>query len=320
MKRRHQATVCVAVILLGQSAASDTVRIGLQPWLGYGPLWVAAEKGYFTAEGADVELINVDSDQDLNAALAGGNIQVQAAATNTLISLLSAGVDVKGFMIMDAAYEADAIIAGEGISGIPDLSGKSVAYELGATSDLLLNHALREQGMSIDDIEPVHLAASQAGLAAVAGRVDAAVSYEPYISAALAEGEGYRVIYDASARPGLISDLLIAQTAFIEENRDQLAAIVRAWDQAVSFIRANPAAGGQIIADAVGSPMEQFTVAFEGLRLYDLEENVAELAGPFQEAYELIGATMHDINPEGVPSYPPPSDALDTSVVTLAAE
>lgn len=319
-KMRHLAAFTAATLLFAQAAAAEPIKIGLQPWLGYGPLWVAAEKGLFEAEGADVELVNFNWDQDVNAALASGNIQVQAAATNTMISLLNAGVDVKGFMIMDAAYQADAIIAGEGIEGIDDLAGKSVAYELGATSDLLLNYALREHGMSIADVEAVPMGASEAGLAAIAGRVEAAVSYEPYVSAALAEGEGYKVIYDASARPGLISDLLIAEAPFIESNREALAAIVRAWDAAVTFIRENPDEGGQIIADAVGSPMDQFTVAFEGVRLYDLPENVAELAGPFQEAYEAIGTIMREINPEDVPDYPEPSAAFDTSVVTLAAE
>lgn len=301
-------------------ASAEPVRIGLQPWLGYGPLWVAEEKGYFDDHGIDVELVNFNWDQDVNAALVSGNIEVQAAATNTMINLLNSGIDLKGFMLMDAAYEADAIIAGEGVDSVSDLEGKSVAYELGATSDLLLNYALRENDLSIDDIDPVPMGASEAGLAAIAGRVDAAVSYEPYISTALAEDESYKVIYDASAAPGLISDLLLAETSYLEENKDTLAAIVQAWDDAVTFIRENPDEGGQIIADAVGSPMDQFQVAFEGVRLFNLEENIEQFSGPFQEAYDSIGSIMVEINPDEVPSYPDASEALDTSVVDLAAE
>ncbi|WP_274426049.1 ABC transporter substrate-binding protein [Chelativorans sp. YIM 93263] len=301
-------------------ASAEPVRIGLQPWLGYGPLWVAAEKGYFEDRGVEVELINFNWDQDVNAALVSGNIEVQAAATNTMINLLNSGIELKGFMIMDAAYEADAIIAGEGVDSVSDLEGKSVAYELGATSDLLLNYALRENDLSIDDIDPVPMGASEAGLAAIAGRVDAAVSYEPYISTALAEDNNFKVIYDASAAPGLISDLLVAETSYIEENKDTLAAIVKAWDDAVSFIRDNPDEGGQIIANAVGSPIDQFQVAFEGVRLFNLEENIEQFSGPFQEAYDSIGSIMMEINPDNVPSYPNVSEALDTSIVDLAAE
>lgn len=305
---------------MATAASAETVRIGLQPWLGYGPLWVAAEKGFFADRGLDVELIDFNWDQDVNAALVSGNIEVQAAATNTMINLLNSGIDLKGFMLMDAAYEADAIIAGEGIETVADLAGESVAYELGATSDLLLNYALRENGLSIDDIEPVPMGASEAGLAAIAGRVAAAVSYEPYISTALAEDDSYKVIYDASAAPGLISDLLVAQSDYIANNKETLVAVVKAWNDAVTFIRENPDEGGQIIAEAVGSPMDQFKVAFEGVRLFDLDENVAQFAGPFQEAYDSIGSIMMEINPDDVPGYPEASEALDTSIVELAAQ
>lgn len=309
-----------ATSAMAPAASAETVRIGLQPWLGYGPLWIADEKGYFEDRGIDVELINFNWDQDVNAALVSGNIEVQAAATNTMINLLNSGIELKGFMLMDAAYEADAIIAGEGINEVADLAGQSVAYELGATSDLLLNYALRENDLSIDDVDPVPMGASEAGLAAIAGRVAAAVSYEPYISAALAEDDSYKVIYDASAAPGLISDLLLAETDYLENNKETLAAIVKAWDDAVTFIRENPDEGGQIIAEAVGSPMDQFKVAFEGVRLFNLEENVEQFSGPFQKAYDSIGTIMMEINPDEVPGYPDVSEALDTSIVNMAAE
>ncbi len=317
---RKLVLALVATAATTTLAFAEPVRIGLQPWLGYGPLWVAAEKGYFDDHGIDVELVNFNWDQDVNAALVSGSIEVQAAATNTMINLLNSGIELKGFMIMDAAYEADAIIAGDGVDSVADLAGKSVAYEVGATSDLLLNYALRENDLSIDDVEPVPMGASEAGLAAIAGRVDAAVTYEPYVSTALAEDDSYKVIYDASAAPGLISDLLLAETTYIEENEETLAAIVKAWDDAVNFIRANPDEGGRIIAEAVGSPMDQFRVAFEGVRLFDLSENVEQFSGPFQEAYESIGSIMMEINPDEVPGYPDPSEAFDTSIVALASE
>ena len=46
-----------------------------------------------------------------------------------------------------------------------------------------------------------------AGAAAIAGRVDAAVTYEPYLTVALKQGKGFHLIYTAGQRPGIISDL-----------------------------------------------------------------------------------------------------------------
>jgi len=193
---------------------------------------------------------------------------------------------------------------------IKDLKGKSVAYEYGATSDLLLNYALKQNGMSKDDIKPVPMAAADAGLALISGRVDIAVTYEPYISAALREGKGYKRLYTAAERPGLISDLAVAERNFIEKNPDIIKALTLAWDDAVTYLNTHPAEGGKIIADAVGSPMDEFKVAFEGVRVYDLKGNNEAFQGEFLKTFNEVGQIMAQLNPKEIKTIPTPQEAL----------
>lgn len=286
------------------------VKLGVQPWLGYGPWWIAEEQGYFADHGLDVEVIDFTWDQDMNAALASGRLDVEAAATNTLIALLNQGVDAQAFLLLDASYEADAIIAHTDIQSIEDLAGREVAYELGATSDLLLNYALNEAGMSVEDIEPVPIAAADVGVALIAGQVDVAVTYEPYISAALRDRDEYAVLYTAAERPGLISDVMIARREYIEQHPEIIESLALAWDDAITFLRENPDEGGQIIADAVGSPLEEFQVAFEGVQVFDLEENAVQFSGDFLETFVTVGEIMMLLNPDEITEVPDPADAL----------
>jgi len=286
------------------------VKLGVQPWLGYGPWWIAEEQGYFADHGLDVEVIDFTWDQDMNAALASGRLDVEAAATNTLIALLNQGVDAQAFLLLDASYEADAIIAHTDIQSIEDLAGREVAYELGATSDLLLNYALNEAGMSVEDIEPVPIAAADVGVALIAGQVDVAVTYEPYISAALRDRDEYAVLYTAAERPGLISDVMIARREYIEQNPEIIESLALAWDDAITFLRENPDEGGQIIADAVGSPLEEFQIAFEGVQVFDLEENAVQFSGDFLETFVTVGEIMMLLNPDEITEVPDPADAL----------
>ncbi|GAB4515459.1 MAG: ABC transporter substrate-binding protein [Anaerolineae bacterium] len=288
-----------------------TLKIGTQAWIGYGPWWIAKEKGFFEAHGIHVELIDFVTDQDLNAALAAGRFDGANIATHTSAYLINAGVDLKLVLLEDASFEADAIIAGEGIETIADLKGKQVAYEEGTTSDLLLNYALMQNGMSLDDIIPVHMPAADAGAAAVAGKVDAAVTYEPYISAALSKGEGYRIIYSAAAKPGLIGDFLAFPQSVLEEKGDQVRAMLLAWQDAMDFLAEHPDEGQQIIADAVGSDIEEFKVAWQGIKLYDLAENREQFAGPIQETYREVMSVL--LATGAVESVPEPEDVLDPS-------
>ena len=301
-------------------AKSAQIKLGVQPWLGYGPWWIAEQQGFFKKHNLDVKVVNFTWDADMGAAVASGNVQVIAAATNFLIAVRNQDIDLQGFLVLDASYEADAILAPTSIKSISDLTGKAVAYEAGSTSDLLLNYALKENGMALKDVKPVQMGAADAGLALIAGRVDVAVTYEPYISSALSQGKEFHVLYTAAQRPGLISDIAVADAKFIKNNTAAIKALILAWDDAVTFLKEHPAEGGKIIADAVHSPMDEFKVAMEGVRVYGLQGNNDILAGKFQKTMLDIGQIMMETNPKEIKKLPNPDQALDVQMVRELAQ
>ena len=166
-----------------------TFQMGVEPWIGYGPWWIADKNGHFEANGVDTVVTNFNTDADINAALISGQINGANIATHTALRLASEGTPITIVLLLDQSNAADAIVAGADITSVADLAGKQVAYEEGTTSDILLRYALGQNGLTIDDIEPVLMGAGDAGVAAIAGQVPAAVTYEPYITTALAEND-----------------------------------------------------------------------------------------------------------------------------------
>lgn len=274
--------VVTAALLLAACAAQPSrptrVRIGTQPWIGYGPWWIAQEQGLFAKHGLEVELVDFVEDKEVNAAFASGQMDAANLATHTAIKLFAAGVDLRIVLFEDASYEADAIVAPSALASVADLRGKKVAYEEGTTSDLLLNYALAQNGMSRADIVPVFMPAADAGATLIAGQVDVAVTYEPYISAALAQNSDLRLLYTAAERPGLISDVLVVRANL---DRDVVTALLRVWDEALAFYNRNPAEAKAIIARAVGAPPEELQTAFDGVRFYTLADSKAGVRGEF---------------------------------------
>jgi NitT/TauT family transport system substrate-binding protein len=269
-----------------------TVRIGTQPWIGYGPWWIAKEQGIFEKNGLAVELVDFVEDKEVNAAFASGNMEAANLATHTAIKLFAAGVDLKIILLEDASYEADAVVAPSTVTSIADLKGKKVAYEEGTTSDLLLNYALMQNGMSVADIEPVFMPASDAGATLIAGQVDLAVTYEPYISAALAENSDLKLLYTAAERPGLISDVLVVPGSLSPEVIEKLRKV---WDEALAFYKENPEQAKAIIANNVGSSPEELTTAFDGVKFYDLAENQQAFAGEFSTTLQDVAEVSQAI-------------------------
>lgn len=96
---------------------------------------------------------------------------------------------------------------------------------------------------------------------------------------------------------------------------DEVKGLILAWDDAVRFIRENPEEGGKIIADAVGAKMEEFTPAFEGVRLYTLPEIIAFVEGDFAATVQDIGEIMLATNPENIKTVPTMDQLMSTDIL-----
>jgi NitT/TauT family transport system substrate-binding protein len=190
--------------------------------------------------------------------------------------------------LLDVSTTADAIIADDTVATVADLKGKPVAYEEGTTSDILLNYALAQVGMSTADIQRVPMPAADAGAALIGGRVPVAVTYEPYLSLAMLQDPGVKLLFTAGENPGLISDVLVVREQVLEERPGQVAALLRAWDQAYAAYQDNMEEGRAIIAEAVGATPEDLATAFEGVEFYSLADN----------REQLTGAYAHEVAPE----------------------
>lgn len=261
---------------------AGTLKMGLNPWLGYGQWHVAAKKDLFKANGLEgVELVNFTTDADLNAALASGQLQCGNIATHTAMNFIAAGLPIKIVLLLDISKTADAMISDGSVTDIPGLKGKQVALEEGTTSDILLNYALAQNGMTIADVQKVPMPAADAGSALIAGKVPVAVTYEPYLTLAHQQNDKVKTIYTAGENPGLISDVLVVTDEFLKSKPGQIVALVKAWGAAVEDYRKDTPGGRAIISEAVGAKPDELTTAFDGVVFYSLAENKAELSGNF---------------------------------------
>ncbi|WP_409308740.1 ABC transporter substrate-binding protein [Pectobacterium sp. B1J-3] len=283
------ALACCAGLLATSAMAATTpeagtFKMGIQPWLGYGQWHVAQAHGIFAKQGmSKVDIINFAEDKDVNVALASGQIDGASIATHTAMAMVSAGLPIKVVLLLDQSESADALLVNRDIASLNDLKGKQIAFEEGATSDILLHSAVSSAGMKWSDIIPVPMPADSAGSALIAKRVDAAVTYEPYISAALKQDPTLKVLYSGTSDPGLISDVFVVRDAVLKEKPGQVAALIKSWNEALSHYQANTEADRALIAKAVGATPADLNTAFDGVKYFSLAENKAVLSHSFAE-------------------------------------
>ncbi|WP_157962534.1 ABC transporter substrate-binding protein [Homoserinimonas sp. OAct 916] len=273
------------------------VSIATQPWIGYGPWQIAVEKGFDTDHGVKLDLITFNTDSDMISAFGSGRVPLADAALNTSAVYSTAGQDVSNVLIQAVTTTADAVMAGPGLDTAESLRGKRVAFEEGATSDILIRDYLATAGMTLDDITVVGTPASSAGAALLSGGVDAAVTYEPYLSATLGEGSDLQVVHTAAETFGLITDALLVNPDWAKENSETLENVLLAWNDAVEFFEQNPTEGQTIITTAIGADPAEFAETFKGIQLMTLtasNEFFADDYGPVADVLKNLWQTSGD--------------------------
>ncbi len=268
--------------LTGQAAAA-TFKLAHSTWVGYGPLFVAKEKGYFKEEGVDLELVTMEDVKVRFAALAGGKIDALATTVDTMpLYLKPDGPVYKYLFAVDDSKGGDGVVANKDIETIAELKGKKVAFTEGSVSQFYINVLLQEAGLSESDIEVINMTAGDAGSAFVTGKVDAAVTWEPWLTRGKQSEHGH-VLHDSSRKPGLITDVVLASEDVIKSRKEEIKAIYRAWVRAVEFAKANPDEANVIMAKGVGGWLKKpdvFAETLTGIAYYDEAMNQTFFSDP----------------------------------------
>jgi NitT/TauT family transport system substrate-binding protein len=258
-------------------AAADTIKLAHSTWVGYGPLYIARDKGIFKMHGVDVELIKVEKPTDRFPALIAGQIDMIASTVDTALLYMKTPDQFKYVVAIDDSNGGDGIVAKKDIKTVADLKGKQVAFSQGSVSQFYLDVLLQKAGLKESDITAVDMGPGDAGVAFVAGKVDAAVTWEPHLTKGKQSPDGH-LLTDSSQTPGLITDVIIADKDWIAKHQKEVKAIVDSWNEAVAYYEAHPDESIAIMAKGVGGFLEDpkdFKETLTGIKFYDAAQNKA---------------------------------------------
>jgi NitT/TauT family transport system substrate-binding protein len=283
MLRKFVLPAAVAAMIAAIAPAdAGSLKLGHSTWVGYGPFYIARDKGFFKEEGVDVELVIMEDTPMKMGAMMAGQLDLVASTVDEFPIYMKPGIGIRYVLAVDNSKGGDGIVATKDITTIEGLKGKKVAFEQGSVSQFFLNALLKDAGMSQSDIEPVNMAATDAGVAFAAGQVDAAVTWEPALSQG-AKAENGHILLTSADKPGLITDVVAATDATLKEKGDDVKAFVRAWYRALDFIKSNPDEANAIMAQGVGGWLNDpkvFAETLTGIEYLDKEKNLAFFGTP----------------------------------------
>lgn len=296
MFKHSLAGLAAAAILAaaGPAAAQETpVAIGISGWTGFAPLTLAKEAGLFKKFGLDVSIKKIPQ-KDRHLAIASGDIQCAATTVETWVVWNANGVATTQIFQLDKSYGADGMVVKPAITKITDLKGKTVAASAPGTAPYFtLAWMLKKNGLSVKDVKVVNLEPQAAANAMIAGNqdIDAAMTYEPYLSAVRAKPEAGKIIATTLDYP-MVMDTFGCTPKFLKENPKAAKALADGYFAALDMIKADPKKSFEIMGADVKQSGEAFEKSQAFLRWQDRAANQKFFAGEHaqfsKEAADLL--------------------------------
>ncbi len=268
------------------------ITIGMETWPGYLALIVARDKGYYKEAGLDVEIKRYEALGELSKDYVNGKMQGRANLTLDAVNESLSGLDHKIVLAIDYSNGSDAIMARNEIKTVKDFQGKKVGFEPNTLEEFFLTWALRENGMQLSDIIPVSAGPGETPQLLKDGKIDVAVSHEPFISELSSSGN-FHAVYSSAEAPGLITDVLTFRTDFIQSYPETIQAIVAVYFKAIRFWKDNPDLANAILAKEFGDTPENIAKQLKGITMLDRKDN--QTAFTFAAGFQSLYGNMRQI-------------------------
>ncbi|MGC0366624.1 NitT/TauT family transport system substrate-binding protein [Rhodococcus sp. 27YEA15] len=272
------AVAATALVLTGCSSDADateenstqttTIRIAPQPIADFAPIWLGMEKGFFTDQGLDIEIVEGGASSSAQIPLLlSGNADFAATTATAAIQAKSQNMDVTlvggltNFAASDDTDQSGLVVAKDSrLTGFRDLEGKTVAISgLKSVSEAVISAAVEKSGGSASKVSFIQAPMPNLGDLVATGGADAAFLIDPFLSKAT--GEGLKVLGHPFplAAPGVPGTSLAASAPFVKANPDTIAKFRTALAKSVDFANQNPDLVKAALATNAKIPLDMLT-------------------------------------------------------------
>lgn len=216
-----------------------TVNICYMPSDHESALLVANAQDQYAKSNIKTELVQFQKGGDIMIAMASGHVDVAYAGIAPTLAAIEKGVPIK--IISGVQTEGSGIVVSKnsGINSASDLAGKKIATPGDSSIQyLLLKYYLKENGMTLDDVDVVAMEVPAMNDALNTDKIDGMLTFEPYVT--IASENGAKILVESDKiLPNHPCCVIVASDNFIKHHPDDVEKIVEVHKNATSYIKEN---------------------------------------------------------------------------------
>lgn len=319
LQSRAGRLVLVGLMVLAVCACrapEPPLRVGVLVWPPYDLAFLAADREFVDSD--DIRLVTFHSPAELARSFRYGLLDAMFTTSHFVLTLSPDVEGVRVIYVIDASRGGDALLTKPEIDSAEDLIGRRIGVEAAPLGLYTLQRALNELELDRQDVNIVPIDTAEHFRAWHEDRVDAVVTYEP--TRTQLKQSGARELFNSRQIPDEILDVLVVRQDTIEARRDSLVGFVRGLDRALAAYRADPQDAVSAMVQRHPISPAEFTLAMEGVELFDLSDNLQLLASEDGRLSAALAKQCKVMVSAGMLDEAPALDeAIDASIVEQAA-
>jgi NitT/TauT family transport system substrate-binding protein len=244
--------LCTRGPVLG--AGVPTIRVLSVPVEAAADLYYAADQGFFKEAGLDVQIEVLAAAQNMVAVVAANYYDIGTITTVALAAARAHGIAAHMIAPGPLHLTADStamlmVLQSSPLRGAKDLDGKTIALTgLANISSFSVQAWLKKNGADLSSIKFAEMPLPTMAAALQAGRVDAAMMDEPFITSAGSFARPFAKPYDVIAPRFLVAGWF-SSDAWLQQHPDLAAKFVGAMRKAHEWAATHPEETAAILVD-----------------------------------------------------------------------
>jgi len=286
---------CLLVLSCSKKTESNApIKIALNTWSGYAHAYIAQEKGYFTKNGVQVELVFEKEYEASKKRYTNGEVDGIFEVFSDAIMDFSKQITSRVVYVADYSIHSDVIMGKAEFTDLSDLKRKKIGIGgVNTFSNIFVIQALENAGVKEREVYFEVVPAQEVPSALDQGIIDAGHTWGPAKSEAAKKG--YKVLADAQYMKGLIVDVLVFNDSVISKKPQEIKAIIKSLFEARDFLENNRQEALQIISRNEGMSALDIEEDLQGIVQPDLKENL-EMMQKSDQIPSLFASGMIIIN------------------------
>jgi outer membrane protein OmpA-like peptidoglycan-associated protein/ABC-type amino acid transport substrate-binding protein len=291
------------VALTGGGKLDRPLVVAINTWAGHAPGIVFNNgldgndsSNYRKKYGMDVKFVLIEDPAAKLAAFRKGDVDIMWNTVDNWAREASVLAEnnqkAKSVIMQDWSRGGDGIVSLASINSIEQLKGHKISCTQFTPSHFLLLYLLSQSGLSPQDradVEKDIIFTQDAPAAAAmfkAKQVDAAVTWEPDLSAAVAaRGSEAHILVSTTAATNIIADTLVARQDVIDRAPDTVRDFIHGWFDGIDMMKSDPASANAVVGRALKLDADTVSGMLSGLKLTPYADNA--------QFYGLAGGKAH---------------------------